>query len=108
MCIRDSVESYPQARAEPLVPYGIAAITVLVGLMMVSPVRYFSPKAIDFNRRVQFLTLVAVVLVFAIIIAEPPRVLLVLFSVYALSGPLASAVRWVQGRNTEKTEKQTK
>ena len=102
------VESYPQARAEPLVPYGIAAITVLVGLMMVSPVRYFSPKAIDFNRRVQFLTLVAVVLVFAIIIAEPPRVLLVLFSVYALSGPLASAVRWVQGRNTEKTEKTEK
>ncbi len=94
------VESYPEARTEPLVPYAIAAITVLVGLMMVSPVRYFSPKAIDFNHRVQFLTLVAVVLVFAIIIAEPPRVLLVLFSVYAISGPLASAVRWVRGRKT--------
>ena len=49
----------------------------------------------------QFLTLVAVVLVFAIIVAEPPRVLLVLFSVYALSGPLASAVRWVRSRKTK-------
>jgi len=94
------VESYPEAQGQPLLPYAIAAITVLVGLLMVSPIRYFSPKVIDFNRRVQFLTLVAVVLVFAIIVAEPPRVLLVLFSVYALSGPLASAVRWVRDRKT--------
>ena len=95
------VESYPEASAAPTMPYVIAAITVVVGLLMVSPIRYFSPKAIDFNRRVQFLTLVAVVLVFAIIVAEPPRVLLVLFSVYALSGPLASAVRWVRSRKTK-------
>jgi len=67
------VESYPNASATPAMPYAIAAITVVVGLLMVSPIRYFSPKAIDFNRRVQFLTLVAVGLVFAIIVAEPPR-----------------------------------
>lgn len=91
------VESYPAAVAEIGVRYAIAAVTVVVGLLMVSPVKYFSPKVIDVNRRVQFLTLVAVVVVFAIIVAEPPRVLLVLFSVYALSGPLASAVRWVRG-----------
>jgi len=98
------VESFPEARNEPLVPFAIAGVTVLVGLMMVSPVRYFSPKAIDFNRRVQFLTMVAVVLVFAVIVAEPPRVLLVLFSVYALSGPLASAVRWVRRRKIKQLE----
>jgi len=100
------VESYPDARNEAAVRYGIAAVTVAVGLLMVSPINYFSPKVIDFNRRVQFLTLVAIVLVFAIIVAEPPRVLLVLFSVYALSGPLASAIRSLRERGP-KPEKDT-
>ncbi len=80
-------ESYPSSIDQLWVPYAIAAVTVAMGLLMVSPIRYFSPKGIDFAHRVQFLTLVGVVLVFAVVIAEPPRVLLVLFSVYALSGP---------------------
>ena len=96
------VEAYPGAVNEPLMRYGIGVITVAVGLLMVSPIRYFSPKVIDVNRRVQFLTLVGVVLVFAIIVAEPPRVLLVLFSVYALSGPVSYLVqRW---RNPQRSE----
>jgi len=104
------LETYPEAIAEAWVRYGIAAVTAAVGLLMVSPVRYFSPKAIDFGRRVQFLTLVAVVLVFAIIIAEPPRVLLVLFSVYALSGPfwyLVQQARGKQQRPAAETARQT-
>lgn len=82
------VESYPASVDEAWVPYAITAVTVAVGLLMVSPISYFSPKAIDVGHRVQFLTLVGFVLVFAVVIAEPPRVLLVLFSVYALSGPV--------------------
>lgn len=95
------VETYPEAANQELVRYAIAAVTVTVGLLMVSPIRYFSPKAIDFNRRVQFLTLVAVVVLFAIIVAEPPRVLLVLFSVYALSGPLAHLIRKMRGGSSD-------
>ena len=53
---------------------------------MVSNFRYFSPKLITFRGRVPFIALVAVVLVFAVILADPPRVLLTLFGVYALSG----------------------
>ena len=98
------VETYPEARNDLVVRYAIAVVTVTVGLLMVSPIRYFSPKVIDFNRRVQFLTLVAVVVVFAIIVAEPPRVLLVLFSVYALSGPLASGVRLARGTKSKKAD----
>ena len=98
------VETYPEARNDLVVRYAIAVVTVTVGLLMVSPIRYFSPKVIDFNRRVQFLTLVAVVVVFAIIVAEPPRVLLVLFSVYALSGPLASGVRLARGTKNKKAD----
>lgn len=64
----------------------LAVVTTLVGILMVSNFRYFSPKLITFRGRVPFIALVAVVLVFAVILADPPRVLLTLFGVYALSG----------------------
>ena len=65
----------------------MALITGGVGLLMVSGFTYFSPKELDIKGRVPFLTLVAVVVVFAIVLVDPPRVLLACFSVYALSGP---------------------
>lgn len=85
-------EGYPDAIAVVWVPYALAAMMAVVGLLMVSPITYFSPKAIDSGHRVQFLTLVGVVLAFAIVIAEPPRVLLVSFCVYALTGPIVFVV----------------
>lgn len=66
----------------------MGAITAIAGLMMVSNFKYFSPKIINFKNRVPFITLVAVVLGFAILFADPPRVLLAVFSAYALSGPV--------------------
>ncbi len=65
----------------------MAVITAAVGLLMVSPFTYFSPKELDLKGRVPFLALVAAVLIFAIILIDPPRVLLTCFAVYALSGP---------------------
>ena len=65
----------------------MALVTTVVGLLMVSHFSYFSPKTFEVKGRVPFLTLVAVVLVFAIVLYDPPLVLLVCFSVYALSGP---------------------
>jgi CDP-diacylglycerol--serine O-phosphatidyltransferase len=62
-------------------------VTAGVGLLMVSNFRYWSPKTMDVKGRVPFLTLVAVALVFALALADPPRVLLALFGAYALSGP---------------------
>ena len=66
----------------------MAAITFAAGLLMVSPFRYFSPKLFDFKSRVPFLTLVLIVFAFAIALADPPRVLLAMSIVYALSGPI--------------------
>ncbi len=66
----------------------MALITGAVGLLMVSGFSYFSPKDLDLKGRVPFLTLVAAVLVFAIVLVDPPRVLLACFTVYALSGPV--------------------
>ena len=77
----------------------MGAITALMGLLMVSNFRYYSPKSINFKGRVPFVTLVAVVLGFAVVLADPPRVLLALFAAYAVSGPLQYA--WQRMRHSD-------
>jgi CDP-diacylglycerol--serine O-phosphatidyltransferase len=72
----------------------MGAVIAAVGLLMVSNFPYYSPKVLNFKGRVPFITLVLVVLVFAVLLADPPRVLLVLFSAYALSGPVQFLWRW--------------
>lgn len=66
---------------------GMAVVTVAMGLLMVSQFTYFSPKTLDLKGRQPFVVLVAIVLVFAVIFAYPPLVLLLCFTAYALSGP---------------------
>lgn len=75
--------------AEPgiLTAIGLGVITAATGLLMVSNFKYFSPKVINFRGRVGFFTLVGVTLGFAVVLADPPKLLLLLFAVYALSGP---------------------
>ena len=71
----------------------MGAITATTGLLMVSNFTYFSPKLIDFKGRVPFVTLVLVVLGFALLLVDPPTVLLTLFTIYALSGPMQALWR---------------
>jgi CDP-diacylglycerol--serine O-phosphatidyltransferase len=79
----------------------MAVITAVVGLLMVSNFKYFSPKVINFKGRVPFVTLVLIVLGFAILLVDPPVVLLALFSLYALSGPTQELLRkFGIGRNS--------
>jgi CDP-diacylglycerol--serine O-phosphatidyltransferase len=78
----------------------MGAITVVLGLLMVSNFDYYSPKSLNVKGRVPFITLVLVALVFAVLLADPPRVLLVLFSLYALSGPAKFA--WEVARKERK------
>jgi CDP-diacylglycerol--serine O-phosphatidyltransferase len=66
----------------------MAVLTAGMGLLMVSNFEYYSPKVLSAKGRVPFITLVVAVLVFAVMLADPPRVLLVLFGGYALSGPV--------------------
>ncbi len=79
----------------------VGMLVVLIALLMVSNFHYFSPKQIDVKNRVPFVTLVLAAIVFAVLVADPPKVLLVIFSVYALSGPVAFVVRRVRGTNPE-------
>ena len=70
-------------------------VTVTTALLMVSNVRYYSFKDLDLRGRVPFVSVLAVVLVFALISIEPASVLLVVFSGYATSGIILT---WRQRR----------
>ena len=82
----------------------MAVVTLVSALLMVSPFRYFSPKLFDFKSRVPFLTLVLVVFVFAVMLLDPPRVLLLMAIGYALSGPLQAAYKRFEKRKRQQQE----
>ena len=58
----------------------------LLSMAMVSPLPYRSFKDLDLKHRVPFMAVLGLVLVFVLISFDPPRVLLVAFSSYAVSG----------------------
>lgn len=65
-------------------------IAVIVGLLMVSRFRYFSFKSppAGERQRVPFVWMVGAVLLLALLVLDPARVLLVGFTLYLLSGPV--------------------
>lgn len=65
-----------------------ACLAVIVALLMVSNIRYYSFKEIDFKGKVPFIYLLLVVIAFVFIAANPAIVLLIVFVSYALSGPI--------------------
>lgn len=66
----------------------VALFTIACGLLMVSNFRYHSFKDVDWRGKVNFLMILVVVLAFVIVATEPALVLFVLFTVYAISGPV--------------------
>ena len=64
-----------------------AVLVALSGMLMVSNIKYYSFKDLDLKGRVPFVAILVVVVAFAVVFSDPPRVLLLLFLVYALSGP---------------------
>ncbi len=67
-------------------------ITILVGILMVSNIRYHSFKQFDLKDRVPFMAVLIVVPVFAFIAIEPSLVLFLLVTLYAVSGPILTLV----------------
>ena len=65
-----------------------ALLTIAAGILMVSNIRYHSFKGFDFRSKVPFVTMVAIVLIIAVIFSDPPVVLFSIFTLYAASGPL--------------------
>lgn len=62
-------------------------MTILVGLLMVSNISYYSFKDLDLRNKVPFIVMLAVVLVFVLTTIDPPKVLFGFFLLYTLSGP---------------------
>lgn len=63
-------------------------VTIATGLLMVANVPYYSFKDFGTGRRVPFVTILAVVLLFVFTSIDPPKIIFAGFVAYALSGPL--------------------
>lgn len=74
-------------------------VTLLTGLLMVSNFAYYSFKEYRASHRVPFFVAMALVLVLVFVSFDPPKVLLIGFFLYALSGPMHAAFRWIRKRN---------
>ncbi|MBL4638889.1 MAG: CDP-diacylglycerol--serine O-phosphatidyltransferase [Proteobacteria bacterium] len=70
-----------------------AIVTAFAAIMMVSNVKYSSFKEFDLKGRVPFVVILVVVLIFAVIATYPSGVLLAVFLLYALSGPVLALKR---------------
>ena len=63
-------------------------MTVCIGLLMVSNIRYHSFKGVDLKGKVPFVAIMVFVLVLVLVSYDPPVVLFSGFFVYAASGPV--------------------
>jgi CDP-diacylglycerol--serine O-phosphatidyltransferase len=59
---------------------------------MVSNLRYYSFKEIDFKGKVPFLYVLVMIILFVAIAANPAIVLFAGFTLYALSGPMLTLI----------------
>jgi CDP-diacylglycerol--serine O-phosphatidyltransferase len=69
----------------------LACATYVVGFLMISNIRYYSFKDLNFAKRHPFGVLLVMALGILIVFAHPETLVFALFSVYAASGP----VRWL-------------
>ncbi|WXL26954.1 CDP-diacylglycerol--serine O-phosphatidyltransferase [Ectopseudomonas mendocina] len=71
----------------------VAVLVAAAGMLMVSNIKYNSFKDLDLKGRVPFVAILVVVLLFAVVFSDPPRILLIIFLVYAVSGPVQYLLR---------------
>ncbi|MEM7209467.1 MAG: CDP-diacylglycerol--serine O-phosphatidyltransferase [Pseudomonadota bacterium] len=78
-------------------------VTIAAGLLMVSNFTYYSFKDIGTHKRVSFMALTALVLLFAFTSIDPPKIVLACFAIYAVSGPAFSIWRWSRKREARQS-----
>ena len=66
--------------------YVAFVLTISMGLLMVSNIRYYSFKEFNFKNRVPFVAILVVVLLYAFASIDPPKVLFLGFLIYAIFG----------------------
>ena len=70
--------------------YIIGLITIVMGLLMVSNFRYNSFKEVDWKGKVNFVVVLLIVLAFVVVASSPENILLIIFGLYACSGPFTT------------------
>ena len=68
----------------------IGIVTIVCGLLMVSNFKYSSFKEVDWKGKVNFIVVLLIVLAFVIVASSPENVLLIIFVLYACSGPFTT------------------
>ncbi len=68
----------------------IASTMIIVAVLMVSNVRYYSFKEIEFKKNVRFVVILATVLIIALVSIAPEKVLFTIFAIYTISGPIGT------------------
>ncbi|MBN2701633.1 MAG: CDP-diacylglycerol--serine O-phosphatidyltransferase [Methylothermaceae bacterium] len=81
--------------------YVAVVMTTVAALLMVSNFRYYSFKDIDIRGRVPFVVIILVMLGFAVVFTNPQLMLVLIFSGYAVSGPLLTLI-WLRQRRMKK------
>jgi CDP-diacylglycerol---serine O-phosphatidyltransferase len=68
----------------------LALLTILIGVFMVSNIRYRSFKDFDVKEHVSFVVILLLVVFLVLVSLSPALILFILFFGYALSGPVAT------------------
>jgi len=71
-------------------------LTLVSGLLMVSRFSYYSFKDLDLRKKVPFISLMAIILVFVFLSLDPASVLFAIFFIYMLHGPILSILRRIK------------
>jgi CDP-diacylglycerol--serine O-phosphatidyltransferase len=69
-----------------------ALFSLIVSALMVSNLRYYSFKELDFKGKVPFLYILITIILFVAVAINPAVVLFMSFSLYALSGPVLTLI----------------
>jgi CDP-diacylglycerol--serine O-phosphatidyltransferase len=80
-------------------------LTFFCAILMVSSMRYYSFKDLDFKNRVPFIKMLALVLIFALIANDPPLMLFSAFLIYAVSGPVFTLFKLRQRKSERASSK---
>ena len=79
-------------------------LTILAGVLMVSPILYNSFKDQNRKEKIPFVGILAVVLIFILVTIDPPKVFFGVFLLYALSGPVMMLIRRKRKKNIANPE----
>lgn len=97
---------YEQESTGILVSILLAIVVIFVSLLMVSNIRYYSFKDLDFRKSLPSVVGLLIVLIFAAVSLYPSLILFIGFFLYALSGVVITLLHIKRGRKLRKLTKE--